>query len=143
MNGFNKVILAGNVGKDPEIKTLQSGVKLASFSLATSKKWKDDGGEQHEKTEWHNCTAWRKLADIVEKYVKKGDALLIEGEIVYETSEKDGKKSYFTKINVGELRMLGGKQDGSEINKSMAATFDNPVGEAKTKPINDPSDFPF
>ena len=112
---LNKAMLLGNVGSDPEIRTLPSGSRVANFSLATGRRWNDRNGQQQEKTEWHRVIVWDKpfnLAEVVEKYVKKGDRLFIEGEIEYRTWEdKDGNTRYATEIRARELLMLG-KPDG-------------------------------
>ncbi len=106
--GINKVILVGNVGRDPEIKSTQSGVRLAKFSLATTdRRFKDENGQP--RTEWHNLVAWRGLAEVVEKYVTKGKLLYIEGQIRTRTYEQDGQKKYFTEIQVDEMELLGGR----------------------------------
>lgn len=105
---MNKAILIGNVGKEPEIRKTQSGISVANFSLATSKKIKGE-----DKTEWHRIVAWDKLAEIVEKYVHKGDKLMIEGEIETREYEKDGRKVYTTEIRAWNMEMLGGKPEGN------------------------------
>lgn len=103
---MNKAILIGNVGKQPEIRKTQSGISVANFSLATSKKVKGE-----DKTEWHRIVAWDKLAEIIEKYVNKGDKLMIEGEIETRDYEKDGQKVYTTEIRAWNMEMLGGKPE--------------------------------
>jgi single-strand DNA-binding protein len=106
----NKVQLIGNLGNDPEIITLESGKKLAKFSLATNESYKDASGQKIDKVEWHNLVAWNKTAEIVEKYVTKGKEVAIEGKLTsrsYET--KEGEKRYITEIVVNELLMLGNK----------------------------------
>jgi single-strand DNA-binding protein len=110
---LNKVILIGNLGKDPEIRSTTGGNRVATFSLATSRTWNDAAGSKQEKTEWHRCVVWNskasQLADVVEKYVKKGDRLYVEGRIEYsQWQDKDGQTRYTTEINVRELLMLGG-----------------------------------
>jgi len=114
---LNKVILIGNLGKDPEVRTTSNGSKVASFSIATSRVWNDQSGSKQEKTEWHRCVAWNssfsKLADVVEKYVKKGDRIYVEGSIEYgQYQDKDGQTRYTTDIRVRELIMLGGGRGG-------------------------------
>jgi single-strand DNA-binding protein len=110
---LNKVTLIGNLGSDPEIRTATGGNKVANFSLATSREWKDASGNKQEKTEWHRCVAWSQLADIIERYVKKGDKLFVEGRIEYrQWQDKDGQTKYATDINVRELIMLGGGRSG-------------------------------
>lgn len=103
---MNKAILIGNVGKQPEIRKTQSGISVANFSLATSKKVKGE-----DKTEWHRVVAWDKLAEIIEKYVNKGDKIMIEGEIETREYEKEGRKVYTTEIRAWNMEMLGGKSE--------------------------------
>lgn len=112
---LNKVTLIGNLGNDPEIRTTSTGKKVAQFSLATGRQWTSASGEKQEKTEWHKCVAWNAggkgtgLADIIEKYVKKGDKLFVEGQIEYRQYEdKDKQTRYVTEINVKEILLLGG-----------------------------------
>jgi len=108
--GINKVILVGNVGRDPELKSLPSGSNLATFSLATTdRRYKDENG--NPRTEWHNMVAWGKLAEIVDRYVTKGKQLYIEGSIRTRTYEQDGQKKYFTEIHIQNMEMLGSRQD--------------------------------
>ncbi len=110
---LNKVQLIGNLGSDPEIRTTGGGARVAQFSLATSRRWNDRNGQQQEKTEWHRIICWEKLSDVVERYVKKGDKLYVEGEIEYRTYEdKDGNTRYVTEIRAREVIMLSGKGDG-------------------------------
>jgi single-strand DNA-binding protein len=110
---LNKAMLIGNLGSDPEIRTTGSGTRVAQFSLATSRRWNDRNGQQQEKTEWHRIVAWDKLVDIIEKYVKKGDKLYVEGEIEYRSYEdKEGVTKYVTEIRAREMLMLGGKDGG-------------------------------
>lgn len=110
----NKVILLGNIGKDPEIKFLPSGMAVANFSLATSERFKDKGGEQQERTEWHNLVAFGKVAEIVRDYVKKGAKLYVEGSLRTSSWEdKETKqKRYKTEIVVGDISLLSGRGDG-------------------------------
>ena len=113
---MNKAILLGNVGKDPEIRTTGNGTKVASFSLATTEKWKDKDGNSSEATEWHNITAWNNVAKIVESYVKKGDKLLIEGRITNRSyDDKDGNKKYITEVVCNNLELLGGRDKPVEV----------------------------
>jgi single-strand DNA-binding protein len=116
---LNKVTLIGNLGNDPEIRTTSGGNKVANFSLATTRQWNSASGEKQEKTEWHKCIAWNQgsrgtgLADIVERYVKKGDKLYVEGRIEYRQYEdKDKQTRYVTEINVREILLLGGGKGG-------------------------------
>ena len=115
---LNKVTLIGNLGNDPEVRSTTGGNRVATFSLATSRSWNNQAGEKQEKTEWHRCVVWNtkgsQLADIVEKYVKKGDKLYVEGRIEYrQWQDKDGQTRYSTEINVRELIMLGSRSASS------------------------------
>jgi single-strand DNA-binding protein len=104
----NKVQLIGNLGKNPEIITLDSGKKLAKFSLATNENYKNAKGEKVTDTQWHNLVAWNKTAEIIEKYLTKGSEIAIEGKLTsrsYET--KEGEKRYITEVIVSEVLMLG------------------------------------
>src|SRR5262245_46948394 len=106
---LNKVMLIGNVGNDPEIRTTAGGTKLAKFSLATNRIFTDRNQQRQEKTEWHRITAWERLADLIEQYVHKGDRLYVEGSIEYsQTDDENGKPRYFTDIIAREMVMLGG-----------------------------------
>ena len=106
----NKVQLIGNLGNDPEIITLDSGKKLAKFSLATNEHYKDADGQKQTKTDWHNLVAWNKTAEIIENYVTKAKEIAVEGKLTsrsYET--KEGEKRYITEVVVSEVLMLGNK----------------------------------
>ncbi|MBN2682683.1 MAG: single-stranded DNA-binding protein [Bacteroidales bacterium] len=116
---INKVILVGNVGKDPEVRFFDNNVSKASFSLATSEKYKNKNGEVVTNTEWHNIVAWRGLAQTIEKYVKKGSLLYVEGKITYRTFDgTDGQKKYFTEILADSIKMLNRIDDGSRSQSS-------------------------
>lgn len=125
---LNKVLLIGNVGKDPEVRHLEIGAVTASFSLATSERYKDRNGEVKDITEWHNIVCWRGLAEIVEKYVKKGTQLYIEGKIRTRSyQDRDGNTRYITEINADDIRFVGRKSDG-ESNYSGASGYYNGGG---------------
>ncbi len=110
---LNKAMLIGNLGSDPEIRTTGNGTRVAQFSVATSRRWNDRSGQQQEKTEWHRIVVWDKLVEIVEKYVKKGDRLYVEGEIEYRSYEdKDGNTKYITEIRAREVVLLGSAGGG-------------------------------
>ena len=107
----NKVQLIGHLGNDPEIINLESGKKIAKFSIATNESYKNEKGEKVEDTQWHNVVAWNKTAEIAEKYLKKGKEIVIEGKLSSRSYEdKDGIKRYVTEIVVQEMLMLGSKQ---------------------------------
>tara|TARA_R110001592_G_scaffold186422_2_gene430775 strand:- start:676 stop:1014 length:339 start_codon:yes stop_codon:yes gene_type:complete len=106
----NKVQLIGNLGNTPEVINLESGKKLAKISVATNETYKNSKGETVKDTQWHNCVAWGKTAEIIEKYLQKGNEVAIEGKLVNRSYEdKNGDKRYITEIVINELLMLGGK----------------------------------
>jgi len=112
---INKATLIGNVGKDPEVKFLPSGAAVANFTLATSERFKDKGGEFQERTEWHNLVAFQRLAEIVRDYVKKGSKLYVEGRIQTRSwDDKDNQKHYKTEIVINDLVLLSGRGEGGE-----------------------------
>ena len=115
MAGVNKVILIGNLGKDPEITNIGNDVKKAAFSLATSESYKNKDGNKVEQTEWHNIIVWRGLADVAEKYLHKGSKIYLEGKIKYRSyDDKDGNKRYITEITGDTFTMLDGRtQEGN------------------------------
>ena len=110
MAGVNKVILVGNLGKDPEVKYLENGVAVANFSLATTENYKNREGERVSQTEWHNIVLWRGLAEVAEKYLKKGANIYIEGKIkTRKWEDKEGVTRYSTEILGDNMTMLGGR----------------------------------
>jgi len=114
--GVNKVILLGNLGKDPEVKYTQSGMAVANFSLATSSSVKDKDGNWQDKTEWHNIKAFGRTAEIAGEYLKKGRTVYLEGRIHYDSwdDKETGQKKYMTQILVNELTLVGGQREGGE-----------------------------
>jgi single-strand DNA-binding protein len=110
----NKVILLGNIGKDPEVKFLPSGSAVATFSIATSERFKDKGGEWQDRTEWHNLVAFGKVAEIIRDYVKKGAKLYVEGSLRTQSwdDKTSGQKRYKTEIVVNDLSLLSGRGEG-------------------------------
>lgn len=111
--GINKVILVGNLGNDPEMKYAQSGTAICTLSVATSESWKDKDGNQQERTEWHRCKAFGKLAEICGEYLKKGRQVYIEGSLRTEKyTDKAGVEKYSTDIIISEMQMLGGPAEG-------------------------------
>ena len=111
---LNKVILIGNLGKEPEVRSTPGGQTVANFSIATKEKYTKKDGEKVDKTEWHRIVMWGKVAEIAGKYLKKGSLVCIEGKIVTRSYDKDGAKVYTTEIIANEMKMLGGKQDSSQ-----------------------------
>lgn len=115
MSGYNKAILVGNLGTDPELKAIDNGNSVLSFRMATSKNWTDKTGAKKEKTEWHNIKIWGKRAEALNKYLSKGSKVFIEGEITTrQWEDKDGGKRYTTDIVASEIVLLGGKGDAAE-----------------------------
>lgn len=116
---LNKAIIIGNLGADPEVRSTGSGQRVATLSVATSRQWSNAAGERQEKTEWHRVVLWNsrvsQLADIAEKYLKKGDKVYVEGRIEYRTWEdREGKTRYTTEINAREMIMLSGRSGGDD-----------------------------
>lgn len=139
MSGVNKVILVGRLGKDPEVRHLENGATVANFSMATSETYKDrQTGERREQTEWHNVVLWRGLAEVVEKYVKKGDMIYVEGKLRTRSWEKDGVTRYTTEVVGDNMTMLGGRGD----NNSTGVDYQPPsVQDAPAEDATD--DLPF
>lgn len=141
MSGVNKAILIGNLGKDPEIRTFQDGDRIASFTLATSQKWKDKNtGEQKESVEWHNISAFGKLAAICEQYLNKGDKVYVEGHIKTDKyTDKEGVVRYNTRIIMDGMQML------STFKGDVRATEDGAVLPRSSKLANTSfdDDIPF
>ena len=112
MSSINKVILVGRLGKDPEVRYTNDGTPVANFSLATSEYFKDKSGERQENTEWHNIVAWRQLAEISEKFLRKGKLVYVEGKLRTRSwDDKDGNKRYSTEIVADNITMLGKLED--------------------------------
>lgn len=115
MSSVNKVILIGNLGKDPEVRYMSNGDAVANVTLATTDNWKDKEGQKQEKTEWHRVTFYRKLAEIVEKYLGKGSQIYIEGRLeTRKWTDKSGNERYTTEVIAQDMKMMGGKKDGGK-----------------------------
>lgn len=120
MRGLNKVTLIGNLGKDPEIQTLEGEIKVAKFSLATSESYKDKEGQTQTETDWHNIVAWRSLADLASKYLHKGSMIYLEGKLKSRSYlDKEGSKKYVTEIIAESFIMLDKPTDKAEINATL------------------------
>ncbi len=142
--GLNKVMLIGNLGKDPELRYTSSGVAVATFSIATSESWKDQDGNTQEKTEWHNIVAWRKLAEICGEWLKKGKRVYIEGRIQTRSydDKNTGQKRYITEIVADNMIML----DGGGGARTTAATEPGAGSQATSEPsppVAPHDDLPF
>ena len=141
---LNKVMLIGNLGSDPEVRSTTGGNRVASFSLATSRQWNSPSGEKQEKTEWHRVVFWNTkfstLADIAERYCKKGDKVYVEGSIEYRSwQDREGQTRYTTEINGRELILLSGKGESSE---AFSAPSKVAAGAAAPKGKESFDDFP-
>ena len=135
---LNKVTLIGNLGKDPELRYTNSGVPVATFSLATNEMWKDQEGNTQERTEWHNVVAWQKLAEICGEYLKKGSKVYIEGRLQTRSwdDKNTGQKRYSTEIVAADMIMLDARGAGSRTSEVPSATTEKPAQEEK-------EDLPF
>lgn len=141
---LNKAQLIGNLGADPELRSTTSGTRVATLSVATSRRWNNAEGQSQEKTEWHRVVCWDKLADICERYLKRGDRVYIEGSIEYRQWEgQDGQTKYTTEIRAREMIMLGGRDGGdaprSQGSRAPAADFSEFSNEA----LAGEDDLPF
>ena len=150
MSGVNKVMLVGRLGKDPEVRHLESGVAVANFSIATSETYKDrNTGERKEVTEWHNVVLWRGLAEVAEKYVKKGDLIYVEGKLRTRSWENDGVTRYTTEVVGDIMTMLGSKPSGGGEGGQQASTQSSPAinmqetGQADVSADDASDDLPF
>jgi len=115
MAALNKVMLIGNLGRDPEVRVIPSGAKVATFSIATTERFTAQNGERQEKTEWHNIVVWRRLAEIVEQYTRKGTQIYVEGKLTTRSWDdpQTGKKNYKTEIVANTIQLLGGRNEAS------------------------------
>jgi len=124
----NKVILVGNVGKDPEVKYTPSGIPVGKFSLATNERFKDKNGEFQERTEWHNIVAWQRLAEIVGEFVSKGSKVYVEGNLQTSSWEdrQSGEKKYRTEIVARDLVLLGSRDNGNGAQPAASHNAEEP-----------------
>ena len=137
-SSVNKVILIGNLGKDPEVRHLESGVGVANFSLATSETYKDrKTGERVSQTEWHNIVLWRGLADVAEKYLKKGDKIYIEGKLRTRSwQDQQGNNRYTTEIIADNMTMLGKANERNALENTQTNTPQQPSDSTTKSPAN-------
>lgn len=149
---LNKVLLIGNVGKDPDVRHLEGGASVASFSLATTERYKDRNGETKEVTEWHNIVAWRQLADLASNYIKKGTQIFVEGRIRSRSWDDPatGTKRYITEIEATGIQLLGRKEgsgngstNSTYIPPQSSAQSPSPVAPAQSAPANQPANDAF
>ncbi len=150
---INKVILVGNVGKDPEVHYIESNVAVARFPFATSETYRSKDGEKITTTEWHNIVFWRGLAEVVDKFVKKGSQLYIEGKIRTRSyDDREGNKRYITEIIGDNMQLLGKKSDNVSQGESSTyspskSTTNEKAGQIPDEPVtqgtDEPDDLPF
>jgi len=155
---INKVILVGNVGRDPELRYTASGTAVANFSLATSRRYKDRDGNQQEQTEWHRCVAWARTAEIVNQYANKGKQLYIEGRLqTRQWEDRDGNTRYTTEVVADNIQLLGraggggsgggdygdpGPAGGPGDDRGESGDAGGDAGGGGSAPVND-DDIPF
>lgn len=140
MASLNKVMLIGNLGNDPEIRTLPSGGKVASFSIATSEAYTNKSGERVENTEWHRIELWDSLAGIAEQYLKKGDAVYVEGRIRTEKwTDQSGQERYTTKIRANGMQLLGSRGGGNSGGGDSAPAYAAPSAPKASGPASTPA----
>jgi single-strand DNA-binding protein len=145
MSGVNKAILIGNLGGDPDVRHLQNGASVANFRIATSEVYKDKTtGERREQTEWHSIVAWRGLAEIAEKYLRKGSKVYVEGKLrTRQWQDKDGITRYTTEVHAEEMTLLDKPiGDAQRAQPTPATTLSNTSASA-TAPVEDLDDLPF
>lgn len=145
MAGVNKVILIGNLGADPEVRHLQNGAAVANFRIATSETYKDkQTGEKREQTEWHAIVAWRGLAEIVEKYLRKGSKVYVEGKLrTRQWQDKDGNTRYTTEIHADEMTMLDRASGNASVNQPGALSSSAPQAAPMSVVQDEVDDLPF
>ncbi len=135
MAGVNKVILIGNLGKDPEVRHLDTGVSVANLTLATTESYKNKEGDRVNQTEWHDIVLWRGLAEVAEKYLKKGSRIYVEGKIrTRKWEDKEGNNRYRTEIMADNMTMLGGRAAENETSENTPKISDS---QEKTEPTDD------
>ena len=146
MASVNKVILIGNLGRDPETRYMPNGDAVTNATIATTESWKDKGsGERQEKTEWHRVTFYRRLAEVAGEYLKKGSQVYIEGRLeTRKWTDKEGKERYTTEIIANEMKMLGGKRDDGQQQQRTTQQNQAPASSQRSKPAPDmDDDIPF
>jgi len=144
MASVNKAILIGNLGRDPEIRYTPSGQAVASFTIATSEKWRDKEGQMQERTDWHNIVCWGKQAELANQYLKKGRPVYIEGRIQNRSyDDKEGNKKYISEVVVQRLQFLGGRPEDAGAGGSGAAGGHQELPEMPPDTVGEDDDLPF
>ncbi|MEH0158090.1 single-stranded DNA-binding protein [Limibacter armeniacum] len=160
-NGVNKVILVGNLGRDPEVRHLESGTSVATFPIATTESYTDRDGNKQSMTEWHNIVLWRGLATVAERYLKKGSKIYVEGRLTTRSYEKDGVTRYVTEVVGRDMVMLDNRTEGGSSMPGYEPPMNEPAmgGSSNVSPVStstestssgsdslggdDPDDLPF
>jgi single-strand DNA-binding protein len=136
MRGVNKVILIGNLGRDPEVRYTQGGSAVATLNIATSDSWTDQSGQKQERTDWHRVVVWRRLAEIAKEYLSKGNRVYIEGRIQTRSwDDKEGNKRYTTEIVANQMLMLGGRGGGDDFSREEPPTPPEEPFEASNEDV--------
>ena len=147
MSSLNKVMLIGNLGKDPEVRYTQNGTAVANFTMATTDRWTDGSGERKEKTEWHRIVVWAKQAEIVGEYLKKGRQVYVEGSLqTREWTDREGQKRYTTEVKALRVQMLGSRGEGRQDDPSPVGAGVDVQGSSAADPGNggyNDDDIPF
>ncbi len=144
MAGVNKVILIGHLGKDPEVRHLENGTSVANFTLATSESYKDKAGNRIDQTEWHNVVVWRGLADVAEKFLKKGSQIYLEGKIRTRSWEdQTGNKRYTTEIVADTFNMLSKRDDNGQQQGAPQSNQTPNTTVQNSAPVDEADDLPF
>ncbi len=140
--GINKVILIGNLGRDPETRYSQGGAPITNFSVATSDSWRDkQSGEQQDRTEWHNVVCFSRLAEIAGEYLRKGSKVYIEGSLRTSNWEKDGQKHYRTEVIAREMQMLDSRGGGGDPPSGFESSASAPASQPQNAPTLTDDDF--
>ena len=143
MAGINKVILIGNLGRDPELRHTTSGTPVANFTMATTERWTDPSGERQERTEWHKIVVWAKQAEIVNEYLRKGKQVYVEGSLqTREWTDRDGNKRYTTEVKARTVQMLGRASDRPMETEDAPAPTATSVAEGRDASYEE-DDVPF
>ena len=143
ISSMNKVILIGRLGADPELKYTPNGTAQAKLNLATSERWKDNDGNNQEKTEWHRIITWRRQAEFAGEWLKKGQLVCVEGKLQTRSWEQDGQKKYMTEVVADNITMLGSKSDSDGGKSSDAPENKGEPNEAPESIEDDDDDLPF
>ena len=143
ISSMNKVILIGRLGADPELKYTPNGTAQAKINLATSERWKDNDGNNQEKTEWHRIVTWRRQAEFAGEWLKKGQLICVEGKIQTRSWEQDGQKKYMTEVVADNITMLGSKSEGSGGKSPETPENQDQPQEAPDAIQDEDDDLPF